>query len=162
MTDAPLWELVARGLLIGVGVGITNALILGAYQRWKRYRTRREEIRYIRRFLKEFFERNGNVTPPVHAGDAPTADQFRFALVRRDAAELDVAIGHRTSGLDTDEVFELRKNHRSLSDMVAQLDAAIDGLPPLSLPMLREVYRGFADIKWLELPETPYSEREVG
>ena len=95
-------EEIAKGLVIGVGAGVTTAAILGAWRWFIRVRDRREQIPYIRDLIASQREKILSATdlPPYKPGGGPVpADCLRFVFFRELQSALLVALSSRATAL---------------------------------------------------------------
>ena len=103
---------IVEGLIIGVGAGVTTAVILGVW-RWRiRFKDRREQITYIRDLVTDQIERTLSATdlPPPAPGENPvSAGSVRYALFRNFQIDLQVALSSRATSLTYKEVSSLQK-----------------------------------------------------
>ena len=94
---------IVDGLIIGVGAGLTTALILGAWRLFSRWRDRGEQISYIRDLVAKQAEAMltaNHLPPPPEVGGEPIhADFIRYAIFCRLQSDLEIAISSRTTAL---------------------------------------------------------------
>ena len=146
------------GLVIGVGAGVTTALILGAYRWWIRSRDRQKQIPFIRNQISKHMRRilSANELPPSEPGKEPIpADHFRFMYFREFQSVLYVALSSRATALKYQEVYDLQKVLADVERAMTDLPLRERGTMPADLA--DAFYENFRAIKWLGLPETVLS-----
>ena len=145
---------IVKGLIIGVGAGVTTSAILGAW-RWSiRFRDRREQIPYIRNLITTQAERILSATDLPHPapGRSPIpGDSVRYVFFRELQSTLLVALSSRATALTYQEI-------SSLQTVLANIDRAMTDLPLgergiMPLPIAQSFYEQLQTLSWLGLPE---------
>jgi len=157
---------IAEGLLIGVGAGVVSSILLGFYHLGRKHWMRREQVRYLRRCIIDSLtkiENSGNI-----AKDIPKAapGDLRQAFFKDFMRHMKAAVNYRTTALTDNQIFDLRKAMDTQEDFVDFVKSGIERLAreegvtladgtvlPQDFYFYRSVYRQFAEIKWLKLPE---------
>ena len=144
---------VAKGLLIGVGAGLTTTLILGMYRWLSRYQDRREQITYIREFIDTEIRRILDATDLARPeGQEPiTADRLRFVYFRVLQSELQVALSTRVTALTYIEVSSLQRVLANFERVITDLSLVKRGV--IHLHLSQSLYEQFQDLNWLGLPK---------
>ena len=144
---------IEEGLIIGVGAGLTTAIMLGIGRLLIWCWHRREQIPYIRNLIA------GPVKTILTADDLPhpkpgenliPADCVRYVIFRKLQSDLEVAISSRATALKYHEVSALR-------EVMAQTDLALTGLALhdrkiMPLTIAEGFYDGVRELCWLGLP----------
>ena len=115
---------IAEGLIIGVGAGLTTAIMLGIGRLLIWCWHRREQIPYIRNLIAGPVKTilTADDLPPPKPGENPIpADCVRYVIFRKLQSDLEVAISSRATALKYHEVSALR-------EVMAQTDLALTGL----------------------------------
>ena len=145
---------IIKGLVIGVGAGVTTAAILGVYRWLIRYRDRREQIPYIRDLISNQMGRILSATDllPPEPGMAPIpADCVRFTFFRELQSALLVALSSRATALNYQEVSSLQK---VLSDVErAMTDLTLLERSIMPAPIADSFYENLQALSWLGLPK---------
>ena len=144
---------IVEGFLIGVGAGVTTALILGAWRLFSRWRDRSEQIPYIRNLIAGPVKTilTANDLPHPKPGENPIhADFVRYVIFRKLQSDLDVAISSRATALKYHELSALR-------EVMASTDLALTGLTLhdrkiMPLTITEGFYDGVRGLRWLGLP----------
>ena len=148
--------LIWRGLVIGVGAGITNGPLFAAYNRWDKYKTKQKQVQFIhdcvvKNFIKIY---NAEDLPPPAPSEQPVSkDIIRFALYGNFQTELQAAASYRTTALDYAQVSDLQQTIEKSNIFLNNLDIPNERLAPINL--YRQLYSSFAALEWLRLPEDP-------
>ena len=144
---------IVEGLFIGVGVGLTTAIILAALRLLFWYRERVEQIPYIRDLIaaqaKALLTAN-DVPHPVPGVEPVHADFIRYAIFRRLQSDLEIAISSRATALKYHEVSALRQ-------VMAGTDIELTSLTlhdrkVLPLDFAKRFYDEVRGLCWLGLP----------
>ena len=147
-------EEIAKGLVIGVGAGVTTAAILGAWSWLIRIRDRREQIPYIRDLIASQREKILSATdlPPFKPGGEPLpADCLRFVFFRELQSALLVALSSRATALSYKEVSSLQKILADVDRAMTDLPLRERGIMPLSIA--QSLFEELHALKWLRLPD---------
>ena len=145
---------VAKGLLIGVGAGLTTTLILGMYRWVSRFQDRREQITYIRELIDTEIRRILDATDlsTIIGPIGPiTADRLRFVYFRALQSELKVALSTRVTALTYKEVSSLQLVLTNFERGITDLSLIELGIIPLHLA--QSLHKQFQDLIWLGLPK---------
>lgn len=145
---------IAKGLIIGVGAGVTTAAILGARRWWIRRRERREQIPYIRNLIAMQAERILSATdlsPPAPDKAPVPADRVRFVFFRELQSALLTVLSSRASALSYQEVFSLQKILADVDRAMTDLTLRERGILPL--PIAQSFYEQLKALTWLGLPD---------
>ena len=144
---------IAKGLLIGVGAGLTTTLILGMYRFCSRRQDRSEQITYIREFIDTEIRRILDATDlATPEGREPiTADRLRFVYFRVLQSELKVALSTRVTALTYKEVSSLQLVLTNFERAITDLSLIELGIIPLHLA--QSLHKQFQDLIWLGLPK---------
>ena len=142
-----------QGLIIGVGAGLTTAVILGLWRLFIRCLDRCEQIPYIRNLITMQTERILSATDRPHPepGKEPIpADRLRFVFFCELQSALLVALSSRATALTYKEVSSLYK-------ILADIDRAMTDLPLrehgiLPLAIAQSFYDELKTLRWLRLP----------
>jgi len=155
--------------VIGVGAGVVSSILLGLYHFGRMYWMRLEQVRYLRRCIIDSFTKIQN---DLVAGDlakdfpqlAPTA--LRPAIFEGFMRHMTAAMNYRTAALTDNQIFDLRNAMGAQEHFVSFVKSGTEraargggvDLPmaprlPEDLNFYRDIYKGFAEIKWLKLPE---------
>ena len=135
-----IWSLgilqeILKGLVIGVGAGVTTAALLGLRSWLIRYRNRREQIPYIRDLITSQMDRILSATdlPPYKPGAEPiAADRVRFAHFNQLRTALLVALSSRVTALTYKEVSSLHKIIADTDRIMTDLTLNERGIMPLA------------------------------
>ena len=147
-------EDIAKGLIIGVGAGLTTSAIIGARHWFIRCRDRREQIPYIRDLITNEADRILSATdlPPYAPGkEAIPADSLRFVFFRELQSALLVALSSRATALTYKEVASLQKALVDVDRGMTDLTLSERGIMPLTIA--QSFYESLQALSWLELPE---------
>ena len=145
---------IVKGLVIGVGAGVTTAAILGAWHWLIRFRDRREQIPYIRDLIAGQREKILSATDlsPVKAGGEPVpADCLRFVFFRELQSALLVALSSRATALTYKEVSSLQKILADIDRVMTDLPLRERGIMPLSIA--QSLFVELQGLSWLRLPD---------
>ena len=150
-------EFIGRGLLIGVGVGAMNAIIMWGFAWAKKRSDRCEQIRFLRMFLIDAFTQMGNArTYGLEGTDKQVhADVVRFVLCRDLLGrDLDNILTFRCAALRSPELFELRKRQSQSVSLITDLNPNRDknAIFPLVLDLVEKDYQTYSELEWLKLP----------
>jgi len=157
MEELTTLEFIGRGLLIGVGVGIMNAIIMGSLgwikKRWDRY----EQIHFLRIFLIDAFTkmRNAGTYGLEGTNQQVNGDVVRFVLCRDLLGrDLDNILLFRCTALRSPELFELRKRQSQSVSLITDLNPNREknAMFPLLLDLVEKDYDSYSELKWLKLP----------
>ena len=145
---------IEEGLIIGVGAGLTTAIMLGIWHLLIWCWHRREQIPYIRDLIAKQAEAMltaNDLPPPPEVGGEPIhADFIRYAIFRRLQSDLEIAISSRATALKYHEVSALRQ-------VVAGTDIELTSLnlhhrKVMPLKTAEGFYDGVRRLCWLGLP----------
>ena len=144
---------IAKGLLIGVGAGLTTTLILGMYRWFSRRQDRREQITYVREFIDIQIRRILDATdlPPPKGQEPIPADCVRFVYFRELQSELQVALSTRVTALTYKEISSLQRVLANIERVMSDLTLIKRGVMPRHLA--QTLYEQFQDLIWLGLPK---------
>ena len=144
---------IAKGLLIGVGAGLTTTFILGMYRFCSRRQDRSEQITYIREFIDTEIRRILDATDlATPEGREPiTADRLRLVYFRGLQSELKVALSNRVTALTYKEVSSLQLVLTNFERAITDLSLIERGVIPLHL--CQTLHKQFQDLIWLGLPK---------
>ena len=144
---------IVKGLLVGVGAGVTTAAILGVWRWFIRFRDRREQIPYIRDLIASEMERILSATdlphPAAGQGMVP-ADSIRFVFYRQLQSALLVALSSRATALTYKEVSALQKILADVDRAMTDLPLRERGIMPLTIA--QSFYNELQILSWLKLP----------
>ena len=146
-------EEIAKGLVIGVGAGVTTAAILGAWRWFIRVRDRREQIPYIRDLIASQRGKILSATdlPPYKPGGEPVpADCLRFVYFRELQSALLVALSSRATALTYKEVSSLQKILADVDRAMTDLTLRERGIMPLGIA--QSLFETLQGLRWLRLP----------
>ena len=157
--EAGSWQfVVVTGLAIGVASGVTTAILLGIFAWSRRRLERREQVRFIRRYILAVFARIGSLEqgPALPDTGSATGDLRRPRLARFRALlrDLEVFSNYRLTKLDYEIVAAIKRVLQALKDEtdVRYPHMTLD-LPNLEFYEIR--YGHFAELEWLGLPKEP-------
>ena len=145
---------VAKGLIIGVGAGVTTAAILGVWHWSIRFRNRCEQIPYIRNLITTQVERILSATdlPPPAPGQGPVpGDRVRYVFFRELQSALLVALSSRATALTYKEIFSLQKILTDIDRTMTDLPLHERGILPLTIA--QSFYEQLEALSWLGLPK---------
>ena len=145
---------IAKGLIIGVGAGVTTAAILGVWRWFIRFRDRRDQIPYIRDLIMMQAERilRANDLPPPAPGEASVpADRIRYVFFRELQSALLVAHSSRATALTYKEISSLQKILADIDRAMTDLTLRERGIMPLTLA--QSFYDQLKALSWLRLPK---------
>lgn len=146
-------EEITRGLIIGVGAGVTTAAILGLWRLVIRFIDRREQIPYIRNLIATQMERILSATdlpPPTPEQEPVPADCVRFVFFRELQSALLVALSSRATALSYKEVSSLHKVLAGVDKTMTDLPLRKRGIMPMSIA--QSFYSELQTLSWLGLP----------
>ena len=149
---------IVKGLIIGVGAGVTTAVILGVWRWFIRFRDRREQIPYIRDLIASQMERILSATdlPPPAPGQEPVpADCVRFVFFRQLQSALLVALSSRATALTYKEVSALQKILADVDRAMTDLPLRERGIIPLTIA--QSFHKELQSLSWLKLPSREVS-----
>ena len=171
MAEASTLSTVAEGLLIGAGAGIVSAIILGGFQWSRMHITRRRQVAHLRRLIiEDFIKIRDDAGLPAGPG-APQgieAGGLRTTYYESFVRDLRSASHHRTNSLSADQAADLHHAIASADSFENFVRIGVETAaqergeqfhrrPGLGLPVeigfYQNVYRMFAEIKWLRLPD---------
>ena len=144
---------ITKGLIIGVGAGITTTFLVGVWRVFTRCGERREQIAYIRKIILENTEKIWSEFEfkNLPAGKSIPADAVRYVFFREFQTRLEVAISSRTNALSYKQISSLQN---FISDIKRILtDSTLNEKKILPLPIFKEVYKQLEEEKWLRLPK---------
>ena len=147
-------EDIAKGLIIGVGAGVTTAAILGVWRWFIRFRDRREQIPYFRNLITTQADRILSATdlpPPALGQEAVPADRVRFVFFRELQSALLVALASRATALNYKEVSSLQRVLADIDRAMTDLTLSDRGIMPLTLA--QSFYERLEALSWLGLPK---------
>ena len=143
---------IAEGLIIGVGAGLTTAIMLGIGHLLIRYLQRREQTTYIRNLIAEQAKAiltADDLPHPEPGGNPIPADCVRYVIFRKLQSDLEVAISSRATALKYHELSALRKIMASTDRTLTDLPLHDRKIMPLGIA------KGFYDLvlglRWLGL-----------
>ena len=146
---------IVGGLIIGVGVGVTTAIILGTWRLLIWYLDRGEQIPYIRDLIAgqvDAILTTNDLPPPEPGGKPVHADRIRYAIFRRLQSDLEIAISSRATALKYHEVSALRKVIADTDILLTSLTLHDRTVMPLDLA--EDFYEDVRGLCWLGLPES--------
>ena len=144
---------IVEGLIIGVGVGVTTAVILGLWRWLMRFRDRREQIPYIRNLITTQTERILSATDlpsPTSGQESIPADRVRFVFFRELQSALLVVLSSRATALTYREVSSLHKILADVDRAMTDLTLSKHGIMPLAIA--QSFYEQLQSLSWLGLP----------
>ncbi len=144
---------IVEGLIVGVGAGITVALILEARRRLARRLDRREQISFIRELVADKMRDilTARELPPPPGGHGPVpADHVRFAHFCELRDALDVALTSRVEAPGYKEVSSLRAVLAHLNTMLTNL--SLQERKTLPLEIANSLRENLLELDWLGLP----------
>lgn len=149
-------EEISKGLIIGVGAGVTTAAILGAWRLLIRFLDRKEQIPYIRNLIIHQTDRilQAADLPPPESGKKPIpADRIRFVYFRELQSALLVVLSSRATALTYKEISALQKILADVDRTMTDLTLLERGVLPLSLaqPFIEKLEAQ----SWLRMPTRP-------
>ena len=139
------WQfVVVTGLAIGVASRVTTAILLGIFAFARRKLERREQVRFIRRYILAVFARIGGLEqdPALPDTRSATVDLRRPQLARFRALlrDLEVFSNHRVTKLDYEMVAAIKRALQALRDetdcLYPEGDTTLD-LPDLKFHEIR-------------------------
>ena len=144
---------IEEGLIIGVGAGLTTAIMLGIGRLLIWCWHRREQIPYIRNLIAGPAKTilTADDLPHPKPGENPIhADFVRYVIFRNFQSDLDVAISSRATALKYHELSALR-------EVMASTDLALTGLTMhdrkiMPITIAEGFYDGVRELRWLGLP----------
>lgn len=140
------------GSIAGIVAGIASTAIISLWRRHVKQLTRKEQIRFIRSELIRHFKRMQSVEVPSPAPDGMqvSADNIRFAYFREWQREFRAHLLHRTTALTYDQLAELQVAMETADNLMEDLPLKEHLAMPLTI--VSNLYKGFSDLKWLDLP----------
>ena len=145
---------IIEGLVIGVGAGVTTAVILGVYRWLIRLSDRREQISYIRDLIVDHRKRIFSATdklPDAHDEQLIPADIFRFAYIRDFESALRVALSSRATALNYQEEASLRKVLADIERVMMDLSLRERKIMPA--PIASSYFEKLQTLSWLGIPK---------
>ena len=145
---------IAKGLVIGVGAGVTTAAILGVWHWIVRFRDRREQIPHIRQLITTQAERIMSATdiPSPEPGQGPIpADRLRFVFFRELQSALLIALSSRATALTYKEISSLQRILADIDRAMTDLTLSERGVLPLTIA--QSFYEQLEKLSWLGLPK---------
>ena len=149
---------ILKGLIIGVGAGVTTAALLGLQRSLIRFRDRCEQIPYIRDLIASQMDRILSATdlPPHRPGAEPIpADRLRFVYFRELQSALLVALSSRATALTYKEVSSLHKSLADVDRTMTDLTLGERGIMPLTIA--QSFFENLQSLSWLRLPNREHS-----
>lgn len=149
-------EEIISGLIIGsvagIVAGVASTAIIGLWRRHVKQRTQKEQIRFIRSELIRHFDRMRNVEVPGPAPDGMqvSSDNIRFAYFREWQREFRAHLLHRTTALTYNQLAELQVVMETVDNLIEDLPLRDHLAMPLTIVI--NLYDGFTDLEWLNLP----------
>ena len=147
----------STGLAVGIAAGVANAVILGTFNQITRWRTRRKQVRFIRKRIVGMFTLIGNAKEfrLPDAGTEPiSAYIVRFTHFNALLRELQVIASYRMTELDYAKVGEI-KGELSGVDAILKIFTSDTQWFPSSMDFYQDRYEAFVKMKWLDLPKEP-------
>ena len=143
---------IEEGLIIGVGAGLTTAIMLGIGRLLIWCWHRREQIPYIRKLIAgpaNTILTANDLPHPEPGGNSIPADCVRYVLFRKLQSDLEVAISSRATALKYHEISALR-------EVMAGTDLVLTDLPLHNRKIMPlKIAEGFYDrvlgLRWLGL-----------
>lgn len=146
-------------LLTGVTIGVTTAVILGLGGWIRKQKGRREQTKFVRRFLTSQFSRirEQQPLPPLPSGEsAPLIDSVRWVIYQGILRDLEVTLSYRLTMLDYGKIHELQSNLAFQRNMIQSLFR--EDQTPSGLKYYRQRYEEFQKLAWLKLPPHLFSD----
>ena len=139
-------------ILEGVVIGIVIALVLGAYDWFKRKLRQKEQIRHIRRIIKDAEQKIRQAKPltlPESTDLQPSLDQVRFVIYKAMMRDITVVLEDRAGELSYTQKHDLKY-------FIVGQDAITSILPQNKIPSEikfyeEHVFKRLYSLKWLEL-----------
>ena len=147
-------QVIIEGLVIGVGAGVTTAVILGVYRWVIRRSNRREQISYIRDIILDHRERifsAVDIPPSANFKEGIAADFLRFIYFRDLESGLRVALSSRATALNYQEESSLRKVLADGERMMT--DLTLSEKKVLPEPIADSFFESLQKLSWLGLPK---------
>ena len=147
----------STGLAIGVAAGVVNAMILGAFDQFARWRKRRKQVRFIRERIVELFTLIGNakdLPSPAEGTEPISAYRIRFTYFEALLRELQVIASYRMTELDYVKVGEIQGELSGTNEIMKLLTGDTQRFPS-SMNFYQGRYEQFVKMKWLNLPKEP-------
>ena len=144
---------IAEGLIIGVGAGLTTAIMLGIGRLLIWCWHRREQIPYIRNLIAGLAKNILTAVDIPHPkpGENPIlADCVRYARFRELQIHLEVAISSRATALKYHELSALREVMASTNRDLTDLHMHEKKIMPLTIA--EDFYKSVRGLRWLGLP----------
>ena len=146
-------EEIAKGLVIGVGAGVTTAAILGAWRWFIRVRDRREQIPYIRDLIASQREKILSATdlPPYKPGGGPVpADCLRFVFFANFRALYLLRYLRERPRLRIRKCLPCKKILTDVDRAMTDLTLRERGIMPLGIA--QSLFEKLQGLRWLRLP----------
>ena len=145
--------IIANGLIIGVGAGVTTTILVGLWRAFTLYGEQREQIAYIRKII---IESNKKIWSDLKIEDLPSGekvhpDMLRYVMYRELQTRLEVAISSRSNALSYAQVSALQNFLATTERMLTDLTLHERKLFPLDI--FRNIYKELEDQEWLRLPK---------
>ena len=143
------------GLVEGVMIGVTIAIILGIYG-WIKWRvSRREQINHLRHLISQGFDRIIREQGFYDREQVIPADILQYHIFRKIMRDLDDALKYRVNSLDFKKVHEIKMILIEIDCILSALDL---GTASLHITPDIESYEAhffgkFRNLKWLDLPQ---------
>ena len=148
-----MWPEIWKGLIVGVGAGVTTAIILGSLRWLFRMLDRRNQITYLRDLIlnhRENILSEGDMPIANSAGRVVSGDLWRFMKFRELQSGLKAAVSTRTSALTYKEVSSLETFLEHVDR--AMKDINLESRQVLPLLMSQDFYDQLQSLSWLRLP----------
>ena len=152
--DAKVLANLVTGATIGATGALVAAVILGSLEWWRRWRRRREQIAFIRKFFVKRFTaiRDEKQIPPLPNGNpAPTIHKVRWIIYKNILRDLEVILSYRMTTFSYDkihDVWSVLTSQRGTNEALFNERTRV--LPPPSF--YPKFYGDFKNIDWLGLP----------
>ena len=141
------------GSVAGIVAGVASTAIVSLWHRHVKLLTRKEQIFFIRSELIRHFNRMQSVEVPGPTPDGlqVSPDNVRFAYFRGWQLEFRAHLLHRTTALTYDQMADLQVAIETADNLMEDLSLRKHLAVPAAI--VSDLYNGFADLKWLDLPQ---------
>lgn len=136
-----------EGITIGVFAGVFVGLILELFRYTRRVLNRREQIKYLRRYISrvmKFIREADDATHPGYSGDA-----LRYSELANFQEEMEILLGWRATALTYKQLSSLQQLTSDIKRTTSR--DYLSALDVVSLDEADKLFKDMEKLKWLKL-----------